>query len=810
MSPHFSLIVSTRNAQDSRLHWHRALTGPAVQVIVIENNARCGLGQAYNEGLDQATGVYCGFIHDDVEVTTPGWLEQLAAAVTTGGYDLVGLAGSQVLPSNGVWWAAPTGALRGEVWHREANGALTHNRYGMPDDAAAGLSPVVSLDGMLLFGRREHFLVEPFDTEFFDGFHYYDADLCLRWVMRHRRRLGVVHGLHVIHGSGGALEGIEPFQERFFFRFGGFLPLDLAGAACWRRNLEALRLFDPCAAALLTAGRPPGKTQLFEEHTNGDLFALRPDGSVSLADGGKILPEGADLVLLGAGDGRLLKHAWARPECRVLLIEPEAHLLLRLLSRQDWATPLGEGRLHLRLPVLDHSALGEIALQELIAELQQRALNDVPLVWAEGGSARLHPDFFQALKAAPERLAGLTRRLLPIAETTNAFDLRVISPSCVIFDDLAECFTRLGLRVDLYRVPDRVGVWTEQERRNALDTLRSRPARITLLRNRSMLETENPRRRIPWEAFLPGRLASWWWDVPNVASIIDLDATPTPWPAFAFARALLPLLPAGSVWLPPGARSLCGADPAPDEGQASEPVIAFVGQSRYALLVANLQTLAQAIGLLCGRSGLLLANDINRTSGILAIYRYLRRQEPEVRRIIHRLRRGAPTIAYYLEYLLDMSFTGAFRIAGIALLTAQGLPLVVYGDEEWLRTGAIAPQAFRGVIEPQALPALYRRSRVNLNLNFMQVSSTVNPKVLDICAAGGTVLTDDRPEIPWLYPDPACRPFCFRNLEELPEQAAALLGRDFTAHQAALQAHTRAHHMLEQRARWIAEQLQLI
>jgi spore maturation protein CgeB len=134
---------------------------------------------------------------------------------------------------------------------------------------------------------------------------------------------------------------------------------------------------------------------------------------------------------------------------------------------------------------------------------------------------------------------------------------------------------------------------------------------------------------------------------------------------------------------------------------------------------------------------------------------------------------------------------------------------MVFGDEGWVTSGAIDRSQWGGPIAPTDLPSLYARSRLNLNFNFMQVSSTVNPKVLDVAATGGAILTDDRPELAELFPSPDARPFAFSALAELPDRVSSLLKRDLETDRLAVREEVISHHTMHHRADWLIRELSL-
>jgi spore maturation protein CgeB len=212
--------------------------------------------------------------------------------------------------------------------------------------------------------------------------------------------------------------------------------------------------------------------------------------------------------------------------------------------------------------------------------------------------------------------------------------------------------------------------------------------------------------------------------------------------------------------------------------------------------------LASALARRRGRIGRALAEEINRSRGMRAVHDAIVRFEPEVRGAIESLAAWAPEGAGYLEYVLRMSRTTAFRLAVVEALRPVGI--VVFGDDGWLRSGAVDTDRFAGLVSPDEVARVYQGSRVNLSVSFMQASSAVHPKVFDICACGGQVLCDDCPELADAFPDNATRPATFRSIDQAVEIARELIDVDAPERRTHAAEHVRAHHSLAARARTLA------
>lgn len=560
------------------------------------------------------------------------------------------------------------------------------------------------------------------------------------------------------------------------------------------QNLQALELFDARTAAIM-------------RHADNTVAAIvpAPDAPWTLP----IFSREDTFVFLGVGQGDRLLTALKQTACAILIIEFNVPALRRFLQHYDLTPALFSGRLRCVLPSMATPPLAEIALQEITAEIAaylQRAQGALHFV----ATSALPPqaELYQSVCASAGNMASFINAIKTAPTHPLAYDVTVISPCCAIFDDLAHCFHKLGLRTQLFRVPDVSRRWTGTQRQEAIHHLIQEPSRLIITRNRALFEREYPDEYPQPETFLAGEKVHWWWDVPNLATHIDLLYPQGETHNLCFARAMLPLQLQGAQWLPPGAQSRF-VEAAAGDMPEQDIALSFVGQSRVENVHHHLANLCSGLTALCGNLGKVIKSACSITQGYEALYRRITQRQPEIIEALHKIQRRYPTPVYYLKYLLDMAVTGAFRIAAIERLQRTNIDIMVYGDEGWLKAGVVPPRLFRGVIAPQDLPSLYRRSRINLNLNFMQVSSTVNPKVLDISACGGVVLTDYRPELEQLYPNPAVRPFAFHTLDEMVGMIDNLRTADLTQYVAATARHTREHHTLQQRAAWIAKRFNL-
>lgn len=784
MAARFSVIALLPAGTETLAPWLTSFDPSTIEVIGLVPGED-GIGAALNEGLQRASGEFASCLLADAIVMDLALLERLAQAVIRGPFDLVGPSGGANLSASPREWFTAT-----------AQAALV-----------LAPQPAVWLDPRLIFARRATLLRWRFEENWpADTGPLTVLDLTLRLLLWGCQRVGTL-GLPLppLPPSSAA----DAVENQILLRHGGCLPLTLPGVARWQANLRVLRLVAPQVAATLTAERKSGRTTTFT--STSDAIVPNDRASVALRDApaNYALGSGDTLVLLGAGNGAPVNAALASPASRILVLEPDAHLLSHLLTRESWDTPLCARRLIFHVIPADLHTLKQLAMREYVAVMVSILRRGGTVHVSSSSSAQRYPELSNVIMDALKQAVRDAQELPALMTAARpSYDVTVISPRCALFNDIARTFEAAGLRTRLLQVPDLPLEWSRDERRAVFARLRADPGKLILVRNRVFFETDTPDEPPGREIYVPAPVVSWWWDVPNVATTVDLRAQLSGCRHYAFARDLLTLLPEGAQWLPPAARpQFCETAPTQSEPDID---VSFVGQSRLSLLQTNLDELVSLLDYFAGGTGRRIARDISRRRGFVAIHDYLSTHVSDIDALINRIEPGAPTAAYYLSYILAMSITGAFRIAAIEKLRVAGIPVTVYGDDDWLRSGAVDSTQFRGILPVEKLPALYRRSRVNLNLNFMQVSSTVNPKVLDIAACGAVALTDNRPELEALYPDPGARPFSFHGLDDLIERIADLRTMDLSIHREAVRSQTLAHHTLSHRVNWIARQFGLL
>ena len=199
-------VDDTKAAHATALYG-RLFAGVPHEIIAIRDAS--SLAEAYNRGLDHATGDVIVLSHDDIDVLAPDFAVRLLTHLRT--YDVVGVVGGTRMTGPLPIWAGHPN-LRGWITYHAPDSAEWHVHLLDPQPVAGG---VMVLDGVLLVARREVFTSVRFDAVTFDGFHGYDIDWSYRAALA-GFRLAAAGDLRLVHASRGRYDDVwQHYAERF-------------------------------------------------------------------------------------------------------------------------------------------------------------------------------------------------------------------------------------------------------------------------------------------------------------------------------------------------------------------------------------------------------------------------------------------------------------------------------------------------------------------------------------------------------------------------------------------------------------------
>lgn len=170
------------------------------EIIVIDNSEnRYSIFEAYNLGVQTSCGEILCFMHDDVKFHTANWGIKVQDHFSDTQTGAIGIAGSpyvSIMP--GSWWA--NGLINENIIIKKEGGHDTLSKYS--DNLTSNKKPVVVLDGIFICIKKELFDVIKFDTITYDGFHFYDIDICLQ-ISKMQKHLYCIYDISIEHFSQG-------------------------------------------------------------------------------------------------------------------------------------------------------------------------------------------------------------------------------------------------------------------------------------------------------------------------------------------------------------------------------------------------------------------------------------------------------------------------------------------------------------------------------------------------------------------------------------------------------------------------------
>ena len=180
--------------------------GVDFELIVIDNSTNAHtIFTAYNEGVARAKGEILCFMHEDIMYHTKNWGKMVVDAFENDKVGCLGVIGGHCFHGNiAAWW--PGNVNSGEVIQGyEENGiykTMIRKDYNFYHNQKT--IEVATVDGLWMCLPKEIFNRVKWDSDTFNGFHCYDADICMQ-VRKCNKEVHVLYDCFIEHKSYGCL-----------------------------------------------------------------------------------------------------------------------------------------------------------------------------------------------------------------------------------------------------------------------------------------------------------------------------------------------------------------------------------------------------------------------------------------------------------------------------------------------------------------------------------------------------------------------------------------------------------------------------
>jgi GT2 family glycosyltransferase len=188
--------IDNSKAKFVERHYRELLKGQEFEIIAIRD-AR-SLAEAFNRGIERASGDILIFSHDDIEFLNPkAWFARLTDHLNDA--DVVGVAGTTRL-IGGAWAQVGPPYNFGRV--AENDGQKAKYRVLIFSTPAPLVMGIQALDGCFIAVKRSVVQKLRFDEKTFDGFHCYDIDFTFS-AYSMGFKVAVATDLAILHASSG-------------------------------------------------------------------------------------------------------------------------------------------------------------------------------------------------------------------------------------------------------------------------------------------------------------------------------------------------------------------------------------------------------------------------------------------------------------------------------------------------------------------------------------------------------------------------------------------------------------------------------
>lgn len=240
-----SLIICSRAPRISEeLERNIAETiGCEYELVVIDNSKnKYSIFSAYNEGVRRAQGNNLCFMHDDILYKTTGWGTKVEKMLEDESIGIIGVIGSYVMTKDYGYWDMMAPWVTGIVPYGNRNGWQSINDCDFYFDKKSS-NEVAAIDGMWLCMHKRLFKSIRFDQDSYNGFHFYDMDICTQSIIAGYKNI-IVRNVEIFHYCNPQYKcDFLQAMKKFYKKWNDKLPV-FRGEAVGMSEKEYVRLYN--------------------------------------------------------------------------------------------------------------------------------------------------------------------------------------------------------------------------------------------------------------------------------------------------------------------------------------------------------------------------------------------------------------------------------------------------------------------------------------------------------------------------------------------------------------------------------------
>ena len=178
----FIFCVNNNGLFEESVKYIRNLNIPdGIEIEIIPIIGAASICSGYNQGMRRSNAKFKAYVHQDVFIINQDFIvDTIDLFKKNPKLGLLGVAGAEVIPENGVWWESKR--KYGMVYDSITNRMQLNNFMDIEEE----YKYVEALDGLIMVTQYDL----PWKEDIFDGWHFYDLSQCQEYLA-HGYEIGI-------------------------------------------------------------------------------------------------------------------------------------------------------------------------------------------------------------------------------------------------------------------------------------------------------------------------------------------------------------------------------------------------------------------------------------------------------------------------------------------------------------------------------------------------------------------------------------------------------------------------------------------